>query len=82
MTIKNDGTWNMYRDIVEQRPKLEEDLRRLHCMLEEAEDYYGQICCEHEDLPGWEILDGKASRAFGMTEILLALMPGEAEKPD
>ena len=34
--VQNDGTWNMYQEIVEQSEELEKDLRSLHNIIARA----------------------------------------------
>jgi hypothetical protein len=82
---KNDGKWNMYREIVQQSPELEEDLITLHRMLESVRDFYEEMDEKHGfqyELPGWVFIYDQLFFAIGMPEILLGLLPGEAEKPE
>ena len=82
MPVENDGTWNMYRDIVEQSPELEEEIFRLQVMLEDADDLYQDICHRYCGLPGWEFLESQVSMAIGNMGVLLGVLPGYAEKPE
>ena len=81
--VQNDGKWNMYREIVQQNSELEEDIITLHHMLANASDYYGRMYEKYSDLydlPGWEFLHVQLSFVVGDPEILLGVLPGEAEK--
>ena len=37
MPVENDGTWNIYKDIVSESEELLDDIRKLHDMIEAAE---------------------------------------------
>ena len=59
--VENDGTSNMYQDIVQQSKELEEDIRRLHDLLVGALDCYEEISERYRELPGWVFLDAQIS---------------------
>jgi hypothetical protein len=77
--VENDGTWNMYKDIVQESKELEEDIRRLHGMIAAASEYYEEIYERYCDLLGWEFLHAQMSKALGRPEILLGVIPEEED---
>ena len=80
--VENDGTWNMYKDIVEQSKELEEDIRRLHGLLLAASDYYEEMFERYCELPGWYFLRAQMSMTLPRQhEILLAVIPEEEQEP-
>jgi hypothetical protein len=85
MPVENDGKWNIYREIVQQSPELEQDLITLHRLVAKASDHYDRIYERYIDsweLPGGQLLHSQLSFALGDPEILLGVLPGEAEKPE
>jgi hypothetical protein len=75
--VENDGTWNIYKDIVLDSEELEDDIRRLHASIAAAEKHYEVMCERYCEVPGWELLHAQISMALGWPEILLGVLPDE-----
>jgi hypothetical protein len=78
--VENDGTWNVYKDIVSESEELEVDIRRLHAMIAAAEKHHEAMYERYRELPGWQLLHAQISMALGQPEILLGVMPGEGQE--
>ncbi len=78
--VENDGTWNIYKDIVSESEELEVDIRRLHAMIAAAEKHYEAMYERYCELPDWELLHAQISMALPwQSEILLAVIPEEEQ---
>ena len=75
--VENDGTWNIYKEIVLESEELEEDVRRLHGLIAAAERHYEVMYERYCNVPGWELLHAQMSKALGWPEILLEVLPDE-----
>src|SRR5215218_2488820 len=97
MTLPPKGQWysenfnhdygndyfSYYRQIfVANNKALEKDLLRLLRSLEKAYDVYTEFCERHEDMPGWESLEGQIAKTLGSPELLIGFLPGAGEEPE
>ena len=82
LPVNNDGTWNMYQDIVEQSEELEKDIRKLHSIRARAEDLFDEMYDKYCDLPDWELLHAQISMSRLDPEVLLGVLPlDQGERP-
>ena len=76
MPVENDGSWNIYKDIVLESQELENDIRKLHGMVAAAVKHYELMYEQYCELPGWELLHAQISMTLPWQhEILLAVLP-------
>ena len=73
----------MYREILLQSRELQEDLYHLYCLLAAASEYYDKIYERNCEMPGWLFVHSQLDAfALGNPEVVLGVLPSEAEKPE
>jgi hypothetical protein len=72
MTWFKRGSWGheVIIDVLSTNEELEQDIRRLHKLISDAEDLYRDMIDRYDELWGWDVLDDMAGMSLGNPEVL------------